>query len=149
MKYFIIHCSSLPVFTAKFNKFKCKSRWHKLETSLTLLLNLQKRYSDSSLNTSACLSCFKNLLHQIFSPLSKTHSPLFLFSYLIFLRNVQDDPSKHTYPLATTPTHYINTWKQNKYSTFLHSTFPSQCLHHESSSYSSLQGWSLPLPNLR
>ena len=42
----------------------------------------------------------------------------------------------------TTSTHE----KQNKYSTFLQSPFPSQCLHYKSSWYSSLQGDLSPFP---
>lgn len=113
MKNIIIHCSFLPVFTAKFNKFKCKSRWHKLETSsysaakfAEKVLWFQPEYQPVSHVSRTC--CIR------LSVLIKTHSPLFLFSYLIFLRYVQDDPSKHTYPHATTPTHYINTWKTNR-----------------------------------
>ena len=38
-----------------------------------------ERYSDSSLNTSACPSCLKNLLQQTFSPVSKLILHCFCF----------------------------------------------------------------------
>lgn len=140
MKNIIIHCSFLPVFTAKFNKFKCKKQMTQVGNFSPLLLKFAEKvlwFQPEYLSLSLMFQ--RTCCIQTFSPSSKLILHCFLFSYLIFIRYVQDWPLQTHLPTCNhTHTLHQHMKKTNR---ALSSILSPQCLHYEFLIQQS--GWSL------